>query len=141
MAEGILKAKWHAFGRNDLFVTSTGIHARENQPAARLAQEICFSNGIDISRHQSRPLNPRELAAADCVFVMEQVQKKLLTLFFPALQDKVFLLGSWPEPESRKGNIPDPIGGSEGDYRRIFELLSAHVDRIIPHLLSRFAAR
>jgi protein-tyrosine phosphatase len=140
MAEGILKARWAAMGRSDLFVSSSGIHARENQPAARSAQEICAENGVDISRHQSRPVNPRELEASDLIFVMEPVQKNFLKLFFPELEDKVYLLGSWPEADSRKGTIPDPIGGAEKDYRRVYGLIAGHIDRIMPQLKERFRA-
>lgn len=141
MAEGILKAKWSSFGRNDLFVSSSGIHARENQPAARLAQEICADRGVDLSQHKSRPLNPRELEAADLVFVMEPVQKKFVTLFFPGIADKVFLLGSWPAQDSKKGMIPDPIGGPPREYEKTFNQLTGHIDRIMPFLEDRFTMR
>jgi protein-tyrosine-phosphatase len=135
MAEGILRAKIVKLGRNDFYVTSSGIHARENQSATDHAVEICKENGIDITHHLSRPLNPKELHAADLVLAMEPVQKDFMLLFFPGLQDKVGLLGAWPEAENRKSIIPDPMGGDEKEYRKTFELINSHIERIIPYLL------
>ncbi len=135
MAEGILRVRWHALGRTDLFVSSTGIHAHEDQPATSHAVRVCEDHGIDISRHRSHPVKPREISASELVLAMECVQIEFLTLFFPALTEKIHLLGSWPLPDSNKSNISDPVGGSFNDYVKTYKLISSHIDRIIPSLI------
>ena len=65
-------------------------------------------------------------------------QKNFILLFFKHLTDRVFLLGSWPEEDSPKGNIRDPMGGSIKDYRRAFETIARHIDRILPDLQNMF---
>jgi protein-tyrosine-phosphatase len=135
MAEAILRHKLLQIGHNDFFVTSSGIHANNDQPAAPLAVEVCQEHAIDLSRHLTRTLNPKELFSSDLIFAMEPVQKDFLVLFFPALRDKVALLGSWPQPDSKKGMIPDPMGGDLKDYRKTFDVISRNIDRIMPSLL------
>ncbi|MBD3421200.1 MAG: hypothetical protein GF398_13875 [Chitinivibrionales bacterium] len=138
MAEGILRSRWMELGRNDLHVASTGIHAQENQPAASLAVEVCQENGIDISHHLSSPLNGRDLKSSDIIFVMEAVQRDYITLFFPQVNDRTFLLAAWPDKPGRKSTVADPIGGTLKDYRRAFETIALHIDRLLPQLTDMF---
>ncbi|MBD3320631.1 MAG: hypothetical protein GF350_06010 [Chitinivibrionales bacterium] len=142
MAEVILREKWKMLGRNDLFVSSTGIYAHKNHPAAKHAIEVCRENEIDLSNHRTRPVEPKELIAADLIFTMEKVQKEYLNLFFPAVNDRVFMLGAaWNGPEKKKNNIPDPMGGALKDFRKSFKAVDSHIERILPYLQERFVQR
>jgi protein-tyrosine-phosphatase len=138
MAEGILKDRLLAAGRFDVSVASMGIHGLDYKPASSNAVQVCDENGVDISSHLSRPLFPDELRSADIVFVMEPVQKEFIYTFFPAMKEKMFLLGSWPERDSSKGVVSDPIGGSIEQYRKTFRKISAHIDRILPYIFQMF---
>ena len=134
MAEGILKARWAALGLGDLAVSSMGIHGMDRQGAAPLAREICLENGVDISGHVSRQLNFEEIGASDLIFCLEMIHKDFILMFFPHLVDRVFLLGCWPDRDSKKGNIKDPMGGGLRDFRRAYETIAGHIDRIVPDL-------
>jgi hypothetical protein len=60
-------------------------------------------------------------------------------LFFPNLDDRIFLLGSYPDREdSKKAAVKDPVGGTVKDYRKTFVTLSDHIDRIIPLLRTEY---
>ena len=109
MAEGILRYEWEQLGKKDLQVSSMGIHGLEHQKASTLAKEVCEENAIDISSHRSRSLIIPELETADIFLSMEKVQKEFIQLFLPKLSDKNFMLGAWPDQETRKSNIKDPI--------------------------------
>lgn len=138
MAEGILKNRLSAQGREDIIVSSMGIHGIDGNPATDLAIEVCSQNNIDISAHQSRPLNGTELAKSDLIFVMEPVHKEFIHVFFPRVDQQTFLLGCWPGKESRKGVIKDPVGGKIENYRKTFIILQNHINRIMPFILAKF---
>jgi len=134
MAEGLLRYKWHQMGRNDLIVSSMGIHGLNDSPATEYAQAVCKKNGFDIASHRARSLVGEELLKADLVLCMEPVHKKFVQVFFPWHRDKVALLGAWPEKETRKSAIEDPMGGSYKKYQQRFSLIKMHIERIIPLL-------
>jgi protein-tyrosine phosphatase len=139
MAQGIMKAKWEATGRFDCVVTSMGIHGMDAQLPTDFAVQVCSENGIDISKIRSRALVADELKSADLIFVMEPFHKEFLRIFFPDCSDRLFLLGTYPDrKESKKYSIKDPVGGSIKDYRKTFESLASHVDRIIPFLQAEY---
>jgi protein-tyrosine phosphatase len=139
MAEGILKARWAALGRNDLSISSMGVHGLDHQPATEPARRICMQHGIDISSHVSRPLEFDEMNRCDLMLAMEMAQKDFILLLIPQLADRIFLLGSWPLKDSPKGNIRDPIGGGLKDYGNAYETISRRIDHILPYLQSLFA--
>jgi glycine hydroxymethyltransferase len=141
MAEGILKSKLKEIGRDDIAVSSMGIHAPAGEKASPDGIAVCAENSIDISTHQTRPLLFDELKSADLVFTMEGFQSDFIRTFFPQIADKLFLFAAWPsEGKEKKAQfIPDPIGGNRNDYRRTFQLITSHVDRIMPFLLAEFA--
>ena len=131
MAEGLLRYKGLETERDDLIVSSMGISGLDNVPATQFAQTVCKEQGFDISPHRSRPLMGEELRAADLILCMEPVHRKFLRTFYPWNKDKVFLLGAWPEKETRKSPIHDPMGGPLKIFRRIYGIIETHIDRIL----------
>ena len=134
MAEGFMRHKWREKGRNDLKVSSMGIHGLNDIPATEYAQKVCKEKGFDISSHRARSLVGEELQKADLILCMEPVHKKFVNTFFPWLRKKVFLLGAWPGRGTRKSTIVDPMGGSYKKYQQIFGIIETHIERIIPLL-------
>ncbi len=132
-AEGILRKRWFDLGYDDS-VSSMGISGLDNSPATDYAQQVCVEHGIDISSHRSRPLVGEELQRANAILCMEPVHKRHLQTFFPWYKDRVYLLGAWPEKETKKSIVRDPMGGSLELYRRIFDVINNHIDRILPLL-------
>ena len=135
MAEGLLRHKWREMGRDDLIVSSMGIHGLNGSPATEYAQAVCEQNGFDISSHRARSLVGEELHQANLILCMEPAHKKFVQTFFPWHRAIVFLLGAWPEKETRKSSIADPMGGSYEKYQRIFSIIQNHIERIIPLLI------
>ena len=129
-----MRHKWREMGRNDLKVSSMGIHGLNDIPATEYAQKICKEHGFDISSHRARSLVGEELQKADLILCMEPVHKKFVQTFFPWLHKKVFLLGAWPEKQTRKSAIKDPMGGSYEKYQAVFSLIKTHIERIFPLL-------
>jgi len=134
MAEGFLRYKWHQTERDDISVSSMGTHGLNNSPATEYAQAVCKKNGFDISSHRARSLVGKELLKADLILCMEPVHKRFIQVFFPWYQDRVALLGAWPDVETRKSSVEDPMGGSYKKYLKIFSIIKIHIERIIPLL-------
>ena len=134
MAEGFLRYKWHQMKRDDLIVSSMGIHGLNDSPATEYAQAVCKNSGFDISSHRARALVGEELMKADLILCMEPAQKKFVQVFFPWLRSRVVLLAAWPDKETRKSAIEDPIGSSYKKYQKIFDIIKEHIERIIPLL-------
>jgi len=134
MAEGLLRHKGLNTERDDLIVSSMGISGLDNVPATQFAQKVCKEHGFDISSHRSRPLMGEELRTANLILCMEPVHREFLKTFFPWDKDKFFLLGAWPEKETRKSPIQDPMGGPLEIFRRIYGIIETHIDRIFPLL-------
>jgi len=132
MAEAILRYEWKQQGKDSLYVSSMGIHGLDNQEASKYSKEVCEEHGIDLSEHRSRRLIIPELEEADLILSMEKIQKEFIQLFFPKFSDKNFLLGAWPEKETRKSKIKDPMGGSLKLYKQIYEVIAGHITRITP---------
>jgi len=134
MAEGILRHKALQNGCTDWLVTSVGISGLDGQPASEFAQQVCLASGIDIRAHRSRPISNDELQRAEMVFCMEPVHRDFIHTFFPWHRSKTVLLGAWPEKETRKSAIPDPIGAPLEAYQRVFDMIHGHIDRIFERL-------
>lgn len=141
MAEGLLRSRWDVSRNGELVVSSMGIQGLQNSPASILAVQICAEHGIDISAHRSRALNFNELDAADLILCMEPVQKEFIDNCFPAFADRTGLTALWPEMGNRHGTVDDPIGGSMRHYRKAFETISDHIDRILPSVVEAFWPR
>ena len=134
MAEGLLRHKWQEMGRDDLIVSSMGTHGLNGSPPTKYTQDVCKENGFDISSHRARSLVDEDLQKADLILCMESVHKKFVQTFFPWHRDRLFLLGAWPEKETRKSAIDDPMGGSLEEFRIIFSIIKGHIERILPLL-------
>jgi len=137
MAEGFWRYKWHQTERDDTIVSSMGIYGLNDSPATEYAQAVCKKNGFDISSHRARSLVGEELLKADLILCMEPVHKKFVQVFFPWHRDRVALLGAWPDKQTRKSSIEDPMGGSYKKYQKTFGVIKVHIERILPLLLSR----
>jgi protein-tyrosine-phosphatase len=134
MAEGYMRHKCKEEGRHDITVSSMGIQGLNDYSATEFAQKVCKEDGFDILSHRARYLVGDELQQADLILCMEPAHKKFIQTFFPWLHKKVFLLGAWPEKETRKSAIKDPMGSSYEKYQEIYHLIKAHIERIFPLL-------
>lgn len=139
MAEGILRHRLAELARDDIKVSSMGTRGVDGKAATDLAVSVCLDNNIDISMHRSRALNADEMVKSELIFVMEPVHKEFIHVFFPRVLEKTFLLGCWPGNDNRKGIIHDPVGGKYDTYKKTFQILNNHIERIIPFILAKFS--
>lgn len=122
MAEGI--ALEHIRARKlDVFAVSAGVGAIDGMPVSPEAVASLERLGIEFDG-QSKALTGEMLAAADVVYCMTEghlAAAKHLSGGDGSIADRIELL----DP---RGDVPDPIGGSQG----VYDELAAHLSRIIP---------
>jgi L-threonylcarbamoyladenylate synthase len=109
-------------------VSSAGIAASANDPAARESADVLREYGVDLSAHRSRPASADLIARADDVVVMTRSHLLTVATKYPVLGGAVRLLCG---PD---GDLDDPIGGGADVYRACAKTIRHHVDRLITEL-------
>lgn len=98
--------------RHGIFVTSAGISAVDDMPAAAESLALAEEFGLNLAAHRSRPLTDDLLGRADYMFAMTAGHRDAILSVRPELAGRVHLL-------SREGlDIADPIGGGPAEYER-----------------------
>jgi protein-tyrosine-phosphatase len=121
MAEAIFKRlvsqredanQWH--------IESAGTWAISGHSAAELSQYVMQSMGLDISSHQSQPVNLELIKRFDLILTMENNHKEGMIVEFGQYSNRIFMLS---EMIGRLMDIPDPIRGQIADYEETARLL------------------
>jgi protein-tyrosine phosphatase len=98
--------------RHGIFVTSAGISAVDDMPAAAESLALAEEFGLKLAEHRSRPLTDDLLGRADYLFAMTSGHRDAILSVRPDLAGHVHLL-------SREGlDIADPIGLGPAEYER-----------------------
>jgi len=102
MAEALLR---HALqDMSAVSVSSAGLGALVDYPAAEHAEELMAQRGLDISGHKARQLTPDLIYASDLVLVMESRHRRAIDEEDATAHGKVYRLCEW-----RDKDIPDPF--------------------------------
>jgi len=105
MAEGLFRKLTEK--RADFEISSAGVSTTYGQPPSAHAVEAMRAMHVDISDQRSQPITLELLLSARHVFVMTRGHLDIVTMQYPEVADKVFLLREF---EKTPGDIPDPIG-------------------------------
>jgi protein-tyrosine phosphatase len=127
MAETILRASLAEAGLDGLVtLDSAGTgdwHIGE--PMSAQARAALASRGYDGSAHRARQFRPSWLTERDLVLAMDARNLATLRRMAGAAdRDRIRLFGEVGGlGQGGGGEIPDPYGGSEADFRHVLELL------------------
>jgi protein-tyrosine-phosphatase len=110
----------------DWRVNSAGTWAQSGKPAASGSRILMADRGMDLSRHRSRPVTARLLAASDLIITMEAGQKESICIEFPEAAHKVFLLSEMVGDEM---DISDPIQATWNEYVEITDAIQSYLER------------
>ena len=110
--------------RRGVWVVSAGVSAYGEAPATAEAVAVATEFGADLSEHQSQPVNPQLLAAADDVIAMTRSHAQTLVTRYH---------GAGPVPRLLCGNtdLDDPIGAGVEVYRQCARTIVTHVERFV----------
>ena len=120
MAEGLVK---QMMPQQEVY--SAGLNALIGEPADRWSILLMREHGIDISAHRARRLGAWMVSDADLILTMDQYQKDIVEMKYPASRNKVFRLG-----EFGNYDIPDPYHQGLGAFRESYNLIAQGVDEL-----------
>ena len=96
----------------DVRVSSAGTRAVEGYPATPPTVEAARKIGLDLSRHVSRPLDPRAVSNADLVIALERRHVQEIVLHDPSAFSKTYTLKELVRRGAdRGGRAPDQSVG------------------------------
>ena len=135
MAEYLLKL-YLTKKREDLAgkveIISCGAHASEGFPASEEVKKLLLEEGIDASQHHSKKITRTLARSSDIIIVMEKHHRDSVMHTDPLAVPRTFLTGSFLKDYDK--DIPDPIGGTEEDFKKSFELIKQAVEEIVKWL-------
>lgn len=132
LAEGILQERAWKAGL-DWSVESAGtLGSHAGSPPHPLSVRVAKANGIDISRQRARRFVAEDFERYDRIFalagdVLEDIERIAGRRFDAAKAD---LLMNVIHP-GEDLDVPDPYGGPESDYHRVFELIDRACTRLV----------
>jgi protein-tyrosine-phosphatase len=126
MAEVIFRAQLeqHETNAPAWRVESAGTWAQDGSPAARNAVELMNRRGLDLSQHRSRTVNADLLAQFQLILVMEANHKEALSIEFPNLKNRIFMLS---EMVGRQISVADPVAKDISAYQACSEEMEAYI--------------
>ncbi len=116
---------------NDWQVDSAGTWAGDGLLPMASAIDAMSARGIDVSEHQSKPIDEVQLKDFQLILVMERGHQEAIRLEFPEVADRVYLLS---EMTGSAYEVDDPVTGTLRDHSHaadvIEQLLAAGFDQI-----------
>ena len=104
-------------GRGDFRVLSAGLGALDGQPPSAHSVRAMRELGVDISNQRSRMLTAELVRQADYIFGMTHSHVEAISLMYPQMAEKAFLLREFDETlDPYEKDICDPIGESYQVY-------------------------
>lgn len=114
MAEAVMRQQVKQRGC-DIEVSSVGTWAYFGNPATTEAIKVLEGRGIDLSSHQSRAMDPKEVRDADVIVAMTSVHRREILHVVPEVENKIVLMKELVEL-ALDGDLPD---GSEARLERL----------------------
>lgn len=115
-------------------VLSAGLRTVDGLPASPQAIEAMATEGLDISKHQSRQLQPELILSADYVLAMTAAQRDYLQDKYPDKTPSIYTISEF----AGKGNqdIADPFGQGPAAYQECAQQLKGLLPGVV-HTLQR----
>ena len=132
MAEGILRSTMDNLLIN---ISSSGTHALVGNPAAEFAVITASENGIDISGHRARILNPEIIHGSNIILCMEPSQIEYVLSLDTSAYGRVLNLAEFSDSRKLR-KIPDPYGSSLREYRECFKNIKMCIDNFVEQILN-----
>jgi len=142
MAEAILKRMISKTKyRDQIDVQSAGTLPLTQQPAHDYAINVCDENGIDITRHRSRPVTREIVNNSHLILCMAQDHLAFFNKNYPNERQKVALLKQWKRDKQLSiPSIADPIGHNYPFFKETFEEIREELKRVLPPILAEVRA-
>ena len=105
-----------------VIVMSAGISATTGGRSAAEAATVMQERGLDLSLHESQPLNDRIVRFADLILTMTRSHREAILSQWPDAAPRTHLISQ------SRGDVADPIGGPIDLYRRCADQIDAYLE-------------
>ena len=129
MAEAMSKKMLKDFGLKGIKVWSRGLAGSRMIQVPEEVLKLMDQEQSNLDTHISAPLTAKDLSKADLVLVMESYHQERIIADFPEVAGKVFLFKQFAG--AGDGDIEDPIGMEEKDYRACKEEIKNYLQKVI----------
>ena len=129
MAEALLRQALQDM--RDVSVSSAGLGALVDYPAAEHAEVLMAERGLDISGHKARQLTPDLIYASDLILVMESRHKRAIDEEDATASGKVYRIC-----ESQDKDIPDPFRQPRKSFEETLLLIEQGVQDWVERIRS-----
>lgn len=131
MAEGYLKKLLYERGIDWIDVSTAGVMTPTGLLPTPEAEQLLLEEGVDISRHRSRPMKAHMLEDADLILGMSSLHVQKAIRETEAAKGKTFLLKEYVGYSGKHVQIPDPMGGTMDTFKRVFEQLKDALEKLV----------
>jgi protein-tyrosine phosphatase len=132
MAEVIARRAVEGLGWDGVEVRSAGVGALDGDTPSAGAVRAAASHGLDLQGHRATLLSRALATSADLVLVMSP--SHLVRVVELGAGQHAALLTTFAEGadgSAGSGLIPDPIGGSDEEYKDTFEVLQTLIEQAL----------
>ncbi len=126
-AEALLRAR---LGDSDVVISSAGMMPRPGGSTPAFGRDAASAHGVDLSEHRSVWLSGSMADTASLVIVFDEMTRSGVLDRYPNITAPVIVLGDLIE----QGDIVDPIDGGAGQFRQVYQQISAGIAELLPRL-------
>jgi len=116
-----------------VLVRSRGVLPGGGNPPPE-AMEVAAELGFSLEGHVAQRLQPSELVSGNIVFVMEGRMATVLGGQYPAIRERLFLLGRFDSESGWGEDIDDPYMLTRNDYFTAYERILRCCDAVVEQL-------
>lgn len=116
---------------NNYLIDSCGTYASTGDRATKNAIEAMKKYDVNMQNHRAKHITEIDLNKYDLIVCLTQNHKTHIALLYPSIQDRVFTLKEYVNPESGYKDIDDPWGLSMQVYEQCASEIVEYVDKLI----------
>jgi protein-tyrosine-phosphatase len=121
-------------GINGIEILSAGTITTGGERVAQATLEMASQIGLDLSGHNSTPIDPELLRSSNLILVMEEIHRVSILGMCPDVADRVKLLRTYTSHSGPDEGIPDPGGLPPLAFRSCFALIMESLEGLIKTL-------
>jgi protein-tyrosine-phosphatase len=114
----------------DAIVQSCGTSALTGQPAENGARSAAADLGLSLDAHRAQPVTRDLIASASLVVCVTDRHRDHIRQFFPHQRAKIVSF----DEVTGLGDIPDPYGGDDANYRALRDQLQKGMPKIVERI-------
>ena len=128
MAQDIIGRLGH-----EIKADSAGIYPGAGS-ASPHAQKIMAEMGLDLSNHKTASVNDYNMDEYHLILTMTQAHKNHIAALLGDVDEKLYTLGEYIGVD---GDISDPFGGDEEEYRQCAMQIKSLLELAIPKIVEK----